>query len=357
MSNRLSMILGQALIATSMVFTACGTDVELCEMGDHPFAQVKFEVDLGQQSVQRDSVLVLACKLLNRSEAMMVIDSTATSGRYHFNGFEKSDSVSIPGIFDMPIGTYNFLAFRPDYMQTSADCIVFNVDSVRFNNIEVRNSSENNYSEQLWVEYKSKDGYVESKGNPVYYSKLSRVSISANNVITCQLKPQRVLQSINFAFSIKKDIKKVEFVVDSVKAEISGVPGRFDLYNGQVSIDAPTYNANLDVKLSKRDSKNSTIAKCSSRLEVPTLFNSESSNKKEGPGIMKIKVFMNVDGETKVLQGWKNLYAEIAKARLVNYTQDRKSVVMTGSYHNINVDINVNANGFTSGWWTIKEGE
>lgn len=357
MSNRLTMIMGQALVATSLMFTACGTDVELCEVVDHPLAQVKFEVDLGKQSVQRDSVLILACKLYNRSESMLVIDSTATTGRFHFNGFDITDSVSIPGIFDMPVGTYKFLAFRPDYLQTNTDCIVFNVDTVRFNDVEVRNTTENNYSEQLWVEYKSKDGYVESKGNPVYYSRLSRISITAGNVVNCKINPQSILQTIDFTFNIKKDIKKVTFVVDSVKAEISGVPGRFNLYNGQISTDAPTFNTKLDVRLAKRDYKNSTSAKFSSRIGVPTLFNSESSSKKEGPGIMKIKVFMNVDGKTKVLQGWKNLYAEIAKAQLVNYTKDRRSVVMASTYRNIDIDINVNANGFTSGWWTIKEGE
>ena len=37
-------------------------------------------------------------------------------------------------------------------------------------------------------------------------------------------------------------------------------------------------------------------------------------------------------------QGWKNLYAEIAKAQSVNYTKDRKSVVMASTYRNIDFD-------------------
>lgn len=183
------------------------------------------------------------------------------------------------------------------------------------------------------------------------------MSITANDIVPCAFSPQRIMQTINFSFNIKKDIKKVKFKVSSVEAEITGVPGRFNLYNGHISTDVPTYSTKLETKDIKNDDFNKTLIKYNSSIEVPTLFNSESLSKKEGPGILKIKVFMDIDGETKVLQGWKNLYAEIAKAQLVNYTKDRRSVVMASTYRNIDIDINVNANGFTSGWWTIKEGE
>jgi hypothetical protein len=142
--------------------------------------------------------------------------------------------------------------------------------------------------------------------------------------------PRRLTQHIDIEFDIKKVVNATPFVVDSVFAEIAGIPYIINLASGSIDITKTKkmmFRTNFNP-----DTETSSLIHCKGTIDVPTIVESSSDDLFMGPGIMQVMIICSaVDSQTgetlhKTFQGSINLYHTLKKAELIKWTEDRKSV-------------------------------
>jgi hypothetical protein len=166
-------------------------------------------------------------------------------------------------------------------------------------------------------------------------------------------------------------VSKVPFIVDSVKAEISGVPSRMNISNGYMDI-SKTHKMLLDVDFIDgagevmEDSAKCTYLRCRSKINVPTIVNAESTKMTTGPGIMQLIIYTHLEGEAKtnVIQTKINLYNTLSKAKLYSFVDEHRYVKrrISGTTLGVTANLTINAkklseNGDNSGGldqWTSE---
>ncbi len=176
--------------------------------------------------------------------------------------------------------------------------------------------------------------YIQSEIPALYYDVLTKKEIRAGATNVCELEPQRLTQRIVIEFKINKTGEDVAFKVDSVVAEIAGVPHKINLATGNLDI-SETYKMMFRMQVlgadgmplaTAQDSLDATTLVCRDTIDVTGLVVPQSSDLTSGPGIMCVRVFTSVeqDGQTVVndLPCKINLYNTITRAALLNYDAD-----------------------------------
>lgn len=424
MSKKFSNILAQALLASTVMFTACGTDMELCGKTEHPHSgQVSFMYDWRTYTNLPDSMYLVSYRSTNSFKSALVLcaDSNKVAvGRFLFNRPVFTSSIVTPtdttvndsvvvdeGLLDgevaeaktraaeqsdvwdglMKTGIYKFISFNVDTAQVVCNSITdFVTDNAESDDLWVEYKTVTKDAEVLdslmpeWKDYNAYSDYVLPWLNPIYYTAQRKlVSEGVNEVI---FMPSRVTQLLNIRFNISKSgSKKVPFVVDSVKAEISGVPTRINIANGYMDI-SKTQKMLLDVDfidakgntidedgIEISDSAKSTYLRCQSKINVPTIVNAESSAMTTGPGIMQLIIYTHLEGQAKsnVIQTKINLYNTLRKANLYTYVDEHRYVKrrIGGTTLSISANLTIDGkklseNGDNSGGldqWTSEGGD
>lgn len=394
MSKILNNILAQVLLATTFMFAACGTDVELCEKTEHPHSgHVSFIYKWGAYTDLPNSMYLVAYRSANSFKSVLSLyceDTTnAAQGRFLFNKpvFVKSelpseDSEYVDSIFvseDIVDGEVSEAKTRSageqdwnGLLKTGVyKFITFNVDTKQLACTSISDFvTDNAESDDLWVEYKrvNKDSlkslmpdwkdfneysdYVLPALNPIYYS-ATRKSVKEGGC-EINLYPSRVTQALTIRFNISKSgVSKVPFIVDSVKAEISGVPSRMNISNGYMDI-SKTHKMLLDsvefidgAGEIMEDSAKCTYLRCRTKINVPTIVNAESSKMTTGPGIMQLIIYTHLDGQNKtnVIQTKINLYNTLRKANLYSFVDEHRYVKRRISGTTLSVTTNLTIDG------------
>ena len=411
MSNRLTMIMGQALVATSLMFTACGTDVELCEVAKHPHAaQVKFTYDWRTYTVIPDSMYMIAYRVNDNFKSVMAINSENSFGRYVYNapvfmetvppviedvvtpeetpeetpgetpddntevetpeggsegtGTEEPSAAKTRGVgeqmsaFDMKVGRYRFITFNLDTMRLDCSEITsFVTNNAESDNFWLEYKSVKKDDEKLkalmpnWKDFNDYADYIIPGRGPLYYTAPGQ-TLEAHSY-NVEILPSRITQSLRIRFNISKSsTTKAPFVIDSVKAEISGVPYKFNLSNGYIDI-SKTYRALLDVDFIDanaeviEDTPDNRYLRCLANINVPTIVNAESTKMTMGPGILQVLIYTHVEGETKanVIQSKINLYNTLTKAKLYSFVDEHRYVKRNNSGTTLSVSASLVIDG------------
>lgn len=193
-----------------------------------------------------------------------------------------------------------------------------------------------------WVDYNAygdPDRYMQPSVQPIYYDTIPVQYLRPNKLLPDKVNkvnsvgfpnPRKLTQHIDIEFDIKKASGTAPFTVDSVFAEISGIPYIINLASGHIDI---TKTKKMMFKtVFVKDTETNTLIHCKGSIDVPTIVESTSDDLFMGPGIMQVMIMCTAtDTQTgeelhKTFQGSINLYHTLKKAGLIKWSEDRKTV-------------------------------
>lgn len=251
--------------------------------------------------------------------------------------------------FRLPVGTYRFLTFNMDsteYIYTDVEKFLAGSDSVAMGDlcIEYRSFSKNDPGLRGtipdWQDYNPYAGYIQPDLRPLFVA-TAGADLAHGQRWQCRFAPRLTSQIVDVYFDITKYEGGTPFIIDSVVAEISGLPYRVNLVNG-----------NLDIRRTNKmmfrmglvdaggnplpDTYAATSATCHASISVPGIVPGSSTDVNTGPGIMQVMIFMHSENPDdpseplhKMVQGKINLYHTLREARLTDYTDDMRFVRRT----------------------------
>lgn len=327
------------------------TDVELCNITQHPHAApVSFSFNWGGKKDIPDSMYVIANRVINTRKYSMVVSSKTNGGHFVYNpDYAEADSVENRGNFALHTGYYRFLAFP----HSNTDLVYINVDSfmkdkkaeTKLSDLSIEYKTYKKGDQALkcnlpkWDDYNPYADFIPSGIKPVVYDSIPNVDIDDIRSHTIIFAPRNLTQNIEINFNINKDISKHGFVIDSVTAEISGIPRAINLANAYIDI---TRTAKMMFKMDLVDGTGRTITDKSdnkslcahANLNLTSIVRSASPSEKTGPGIMQVilharAVVNSGKPDEKIIkknfQGKINLYNTLSTANLIEIVNNGKN--------------------------------
>ena len=395
------------VIAAVLLLASCDSGVELCEDKYHPHSTaVKFDYDWGDIDGENrpDSMFVVANRVINHWKCAMIIGMADLKGRYVHNApsdmDETDDTVNSDGSsdndsgvdpdgssdndsdagsedeegtdgddtsfdeFKIRSGYYKLITFSVGAAELKEENIMAYItddsQSSKFQelNIEYKTYGKNDsvfkksVSVENWEDYNPYKGYMISDVRPVFFDTTTVMEIPANIVREHKFRPVPVTQSIDIRFEIKKALGTVRFRIDSVWAEISGVPKIINLSRGYLDITNTCKmmfrcECSVSGKKDKPDDYNNRDnIECRAMIDVPSIVSSTSHDMVTGPGIMQVLIYASTeDGEYKKFQGKINLYNTLKKSNLYSKTEDGRHAVRNGIRGALDIRVNLVING------------
>jgi hypothetical protein len=164
---------------------------------------------------------------------------------------------------------------------------------------------------------------------PVYYDSISPLIIDKNTTQKFTFRPSILTQNIDIFFDVHKVTDGddgIPFAIDTVCAEISGIPYRlnlsrdvFDIKNtGKMRFECWREDDNGQ-RLRLKDTEASTDLHYHANIDVFSIVNSADASAFRGPGILQLMI--KIKG-MKTIHARINLHETIAKAMLFNSTDD-----------------------------------
>lgn len=162
-----------------------------------------------------------------------------------------------------------------------------------------------------WHDENSGFGFVRGDVLPVYFDTQDLVEVDNQTDKTISFTPREVTQAIDLRLTIKKQLGDIPFVVDSVWAEVSGVPA--GITAAGYIIKDPIRKTLFRMQLTdaagkqKADTETATQVQARYRLHVPALIASNPTDTR-GPGIMQVAVYISYEetvGSAKVKRARK----------------------------------------------------
>lgn len=166
--------------------------------------------------------------------------------------------------------------------------------------------------------------YIQPDITPIYYDSISNERIVRGDQPTLTFAPGLLTQNIDIRFKIRKKVDVVPIIIDSVYADISGIPYRVNLSNDYIDIKQTCkmmfQNYMEDANGNRiTDTGTNTELYCHGNIDVLSVVNAHDSTTTKGPGIMQIMVFIR---GYQPIRGMINLYHCIRRANLINDVGD-----------------------------------
>lgn len=295
-----------------MLLVGC-TKVELCVDPVHPHTgMVRFSYQWNDSTAQRpDSMIVLANRIVGTWHALYFTtpNEGANAGVCHHgqlqSGKYDADSLRVDslGLFEVKQGDYQFATFCANsnvefYTFNNLDKYCIN-DSVRIEDITISykeyklNDPLMNHYSSDWKEFNPYSNYIASNVSPIYVATVSPRPVHADEEVTINFTPQSITQNIGFKFSIQKD---AEVVIDSIIAEISGIPNSINL-DGSIVQDVD-YDGNLGIKRTNKMlfgvdmvEYTDTLVDCYGEISVIGLVSNNAPDLAMGAGILQMSIY------------------------------------------------------------------
>ena len=171
--------------------------------------------------------------------------------------------------------------------------------------------------------------YLQPDLMPVYYDSISPLIIDKNTTQKFTFRPSILTQNIDIFFDVHKVTDGddgIPFAIDTVCAEISGIPYRlnlsrdvFDIKNtGKMRFECWRED-DTGQRLRLKDTEASTDIHYHANIDVFSIVNSADASAFRGPGILQLMI--KIKG-MKTIHARINLHETIAKAMLFNSTDD-----------------------------------
>lgn len=350
-----------ALVMLCLVaFFSC-VKVDLCREESHVHAgTVKivyhWPENIGDE--RPDSMLALVNRMVHPHHIGYVTGpETSDGGRYRFG--EVSAKVAAEGTLVVEAGKYQIIAFNNDIVDADkGDVRDYNFvnlsefgDGQNQDVVGVRDLGISYVGRDLsdprlelygkdWQDTNPYSKYIASDSKPIYfavnkgdgdaYERIYDVHVGQETKV--DVYPYKITQDITFSFPIYTE--KDQVAVDSIIAEISGIPHKMMLYSGaldidrtykmlfKIDVDADAAAQNTTINLGGED-KEVTKWEYLSTISVMGLVSNKDARDCTGAGILQLCVYastVNADGE-KVSMTPRyariNLYNTIQAAKLV----------------------------------------
>jgi hypothetical protein len=343
--------------------------VDLCAEAEHPHTgNIKIIYHWPEDGNEHpDSMLVLANRIINtRRVGYITGKETSIGGRYRFGKTYGGDEVIDENSLVVGAGEYQIFAFNHDIVDTdrksggmegNPDYRVESIDEYgseqHYSSVGIRDIGIsyvgrslddphlNRYNKDWIEEFNDYARYIATDIKPIYRainyhdeaSQEYTVSVHANEEIEVDLYPQKVTQDIAISFPIYTD---EEVMVDSIIAEISGIPRKMMVYTGVIVADT-TYKMLFPVKIDQANTKkvaleveeNGKVVKrtfvqteCMGDISVIGLIANQNPNHRTGAGILVLCIYsktINEIGEVKTKAQYAkiNLYNTIKRSNLL----------------------------------------
>ena len=211
---------------------------------------------------------------------------------------------------------------------------------------------------QGWDDYNAYSKYIQPDVDIMFYDSTQMVTVERNVQFEHVFRPQALSQNVDIYFDIEKKIDERPFVIDSVWAEISGIPRHLNLRNGYLDIKKTNkmmFKSELTPQIGEKgkDNDNNPYLKCHGNIDVTSIVNvqqkpgqseSDVMRKIYGPGIMQVIIYSHTnDPETGKMyrrkwQGIINLFRVLNKANLTEVSQDGGYVKRKGEHGVLQID-------------------
>lgn len=395
--NKCKSIFSLSLLIISAITTASCSDADLCYDVEHPHRTgLKVMFNWDETTTPPDSMFIIADRVFNSWKCGLKVDTETGYGKYLFNGpkentpdtpsntpsdnTENSDESNNPDganstpaknstevqkevkEFKILSGDYKFLAFNMD--DTELDYSeVFNYmadtkNQIKLQDIYVSYKSYQKNDPALrrptddWVDYNPYAQYIQADMPAVFFDTIESKKIVYKQPAECAFSPKPLTQDIDIIFKIQKE-GGVKLAVDSVIAEIAGIPHKINLSNGFVDI-TKTYKMLFKMNMEngsgnpiEEDNYTNKQIVCKKNINVTCIVRSSSSEMTVGPGILQVMIFVtattnsnDTGGEYKFkkkIQGRINLCNTIDEAGLIEITDDGTHARRSKAHGTLNI--------------------
>ena len=354
---------------------------------------INYEWEEGEKPAYIDSMSVLAVRLINHRKYGMVVSVDSLRGRFFYNAPPKLQAWVDPSVVPPPPPakqTENDVTFgdgedpyevdpdspepgyepepEPETYEDATSVIVdhFVLSDVTYKfftmNVDTTEVSYTNIGEYLespgdgmqasginmayrtyehgdsaltditgdWVDFNPAFPYIQTSFPAIYIDSLEMEDVASNTAKTVTFHPRQLTQQIDLNWVIRKDNSEIPFVIDSVKAEISGIPSRTGLFSGHLYL-AKTYKMLFNAEVVDangqpyEDTYHDDSTHVHARINVLSIVNNKGNEYQTGPGFLQILAYCHAidpaDGRerTRTLQTIVNMHRELNKAQLIWY--------------------------------------
>jgi len=376
-----------------MAMVSC-SEVDLCYEDEHPHTgAVTYDFNWGSSTLRPDSMGIVAYRVINTWRRMMIVSTDTKRGHYEdgssltrqaANDSLAADTAATDTVatdttavepqqtdlsrFSIRTGEYKFVTFSIDTAgvdaselkdflklskrKTLQDC---HVEYVQYDRTDARLKTKI----AGWEDYNAYAKYIQPDASPIYYDSVAMVKVEKGQTVACKFSPQPITQNVDVYFTITKKVDETPFAIDSVWAEIAGVPRKINIATGNLDI-TKTNKMMFKMDLVDSDGKGVTDTgdnkslRCHGNIDVTGIVNCKSTSLKVGPGILQIIIYTHTtptDGESeqlvKKLQGEINLYNTINKAKPITVSADGETATRNGKHVTLDIKTNLVINSKT----------
>ena len=341
------------------------TDAELCYQPNHPHrADAKFSFDWGSYQEIPDSMLVICNRVVNLWKAAAVVNSQTNIGHFIFNAprvpaeetpapptegeetdtpteGEETDTPSTRAAtsspesdrFSLPVGTYKFLTISCDtteldytnvykFLNDNTGMVLQDVD-VSYKTYGIRDKGYRGFRPG-WEDNNNYGArYMQPDVYPLFYDTIAPRDLNLGETMRCHFTPKALTQNIDVYLTIKKKSENNHFTIDSVQAELAGIPISLNLSTGYLDI---TKTAKLPFRMdryvdgqklevvkdsegkivSSGDTHESTEIECHGNIDCTGIVYNADPEALSGPGIMQLAIYLTIEKKIPIYQRDQN---------------------------------------------------
>lgn len=358
-------LLGMFLLTLTLCLSC--TDAELCYQPNHPHrADAKFSFDWGSYQEIPDSMLVICNRVVNLWKAAAVVNSQTNIGHFIFNAprvpaeetpapptegeetdtpaeGEETDTpapstraaASSPESdrFSLPVGTYKFLTISCDtteldytnvykFLNDNTGMVLQDVD-VSYKTYGIRDKGYRGFRPG-WEDNNNYGArYMQPDVYPLFYDTIAPRDLNLGETMRCHFTPNALTQNIDVYLTIKKKSENNHFTIDSVQAELAGIPISLNLSTGYLDI---TKTAKLPFRMdryvdgqklevvkdsegkivSSGDTHESTEIECHGNIDCTGIVYNADPEALSGPGIMQLAIYLTIEKKIPIYQRDQN---------------------------------------------------
>lgn len=361
--------------------SSCEMNVTTCSNPNHPHrATVDFSYTWPDKQ-HLDSMFIISRRNPNDWKCGVYISSAKNSkneyrGRYlygapeyvtdnsgqYFEEYNSKNKNARFSYFYYLSGTFTIHTFGVDTASfTASDKASAIFDESSKTNLYNLNLTYKTYSKTAreitkydkWTDMNPYASYVIPLKRHIYMDSIVDKKIALSKTTHITFKPEPITQNLTIKFKINKQ-KTSKFIVDSIVADISGIPHRIYIANGNLDIKK-TYKQMFKFGLydsegnSIKDKESNSAIFCKASLKLTSLIQNTNKKLLTGPGILQVLIYTKYKENGKYqyrnIMGKINLYNTISDAKLTKYSSDRTSVKINKTSATLNIANTMNIDG------------
>ena len=184
-----------------------------------------------------------------------------------------------------------------------------------------------------WTDYNPAFEYIQPEFKQILVDSLDFTDIEQGHETRITFRPHPITQNIDIYLTIKKVYDGVPFVIDTVWAEISGIPSKAYLFSGHLYL-AKTRKMQFATEFidasgqPKADTETSDSVRVHANINVLSIMNAAGPEYQTGPGFLQLRIKAHADRVrddgrviryNAVFQTKTNLYHDLMRAKLIEY--------------------------------------